>query len=587
MKLAIDFGSTFTYIYQIDDSGKITRFSTENYYMDLKACYRGIPTNIGVGSKDSALWGDLNDTEKEMFQFGGLKQALRNNKVNSNTDTDKIKKFFMQIFRNLNRSGVSHVYLGTPACGEDTDTNEEYTQSSAVTEYENFINGIIKEIFPNAKITILREPEAAAYAACSAGIIEKDKNTMIVDIGGGTLDFSTIYWEKNKPIISDAEYAGELGGDFFDNIVLYGNNNFNERGIIQCYSGQIKSNQIIIRTLLAAKEMVLDSDYLTNNKLSMKIFSDNTELTAKYENNHNSFIDEQQKILYFSPAIRYYANEIAEKIIDYISRKDHNLEIDSILCVGNGSCMQPLIDIVKSFLRSNTLTKNRKVQQVNVDKDIAGFPERPNAANLIALGLALYLRDPDNKKVADIKAVEPNYYFRITYKKSGKRNGSYAKTQFVFNKYYDGKYAVTCCFVKNKGDFSEICIWDVAHNTGVIPYQDYRKRKRWLFCSLRENNAGFPKGGFIGKDLSDRLINGERCFFVIFIKKSDNTAEVFFCPEIEENDVKNFDPNNIATFSVGNDCYCIDCANSDVIFPRDAHFDIKKELNQLKELKNA
>ena len=216
MKLGIDFGSTYTYIYTYTNSGELKDVCELNLANTCCVVGAGIPTmiereggQIKIG-KQVEKAEDKKEVEKAEDKKGLLlkdrfrRHYLPNCKNDINYE-DLIKDtiaFFNEIIRlaGINKRTVSEVVFGLPVTAAWEEANKKAGKNGVekISYASDMIKDVFSKVFPGVFVQYLEEPILAGMSELSSDdtITEKDI-VLVADFGGGTNDFALIQKKKN------------------------------------------------------------------------------------------------------------------------------------------------------------------------------------------------------------------------------------------------------------------------------------------------------------------------------------------------------------------------------------------------------
>ena len=246
---------------------------------------------------------------------------------------------------------------------------------------------------------VVPEPELAGLTYLCSGNTENDV-ILVVDSGGGTTDFSLLYW-KNGKIIS--ECIGEqcnIAGDKVDGIIL----------------GKVNSKAPTARiTKEQCKKGKEDLFLFTDVRLG----SSRPRTVAELQSSGETVIDDQS--IAYADIESCAQGEIYSKIVENLSaalqssKAIENIKnektINKILFVGGTSFVSPLREAIVKFAKSNALFTAIVETVTPFDHDIGikfesnHDPVKINCFNAVAIG-------------ASIKAigVEPTIFPTVEFK---------------------------------------------------------------------------------------------------------------------------------------------------------------------------
>lgn len=263
--VGIDFGTTNTVIYYLNKNNKVTLLKDNNIYDK-------IPSKIGK-YKNKYYCGNYIPTK--------CKNIIKNFKLQN--DNEKLlliyfKHIYDIIVKNLNFNIVKAVI-------------------TVPSNFNNYQRETLKLYFEKVNINILRiinEPSAAAVAYGLNKSIHLEEIILVIDIGGGTTDFTVL--EKIDTFFEVKHSEGiNIGGNNFTELIYNDlvNNKFNDKNL--WYIAQnIKEKLLFIdnfKLSINNKEYNLSDDklYILSEKLS-SIYKENIQNIINKYNYINNII---------------------------------------------------------------------------------------------------------------------------------------------------------------------------------------------------------------------------------------------------------------------------------------------------------
>ena len=229
IQLGIDFGSTYTYVYMMEeDSDAIQRVGAPTLYENAA----GIPTKIGtymdeqnhcktvIGqeARGKFLDGELDGISQDNFEERDLKSSLRERFLFADPEPEQraqfcqdegdIVEFFNQIFDGTDgtfqgrRDDVTKIVFGCPAPTLDNDEEQRAYEYGHTDElyYSSAIKDILANVFPNLSpddMESVAEPVLAGMAIVKSQNLE-DGTYLFIDLGGSTNDFTILTVEGGR-----------------------------------------------------------------------------------------------------------------------------------------------------------------------------------------------------------------------------------------------------------------------------------------------------------------------------------------------------------------------------------------------------
>lgn len=330
MLFAIDFGTSKSLISYIDEEGhpQIVQNERGNRKTPTVVSFKNEKeVYVGEIAKNQAVL-EAESTVSNIKRFLGKKFEFKyknRSYTSSEIATIIFRKLKKIVEDNLN-SKMKDVVITTPAYFDNNQREDIiYSASQAGLNV----------------ISLLNEPTAAALAYR----FNDNRNVMVIDIGGGTVDISFIIIENNAYKVIGVSGNTEIGGIDYDNkLSEYFLDKFKEK-----YKIDLKKDRIAYQQLLIQSERV---------KIDVSS-SDETSLMLPYiAYNEKGPVHIKEKIdkkLFYN-----ITKEITDKIIDTIKKsfKENNInriDIDTVVIAGGGAKIYPLINEVKKIFVDNNV----------------------------------------------------------------------------------------------------------------------------------------------------------------------------------------------------------------------------------------
>ena len=222
MKLGIDFGSTYTYIYKYtENEGLEDAFNSgAGIYCDEGA--QGIPTLIQREGTKVKIGKEV-EYKKELLlkdRFRVHYDPIVGKALNYEGLTEDTIAFFNEIIKaaGIDKREVFEIVFGVPVttAWEEATIRTGKSGVEKISYADNMINDVFKVVFPKLRrVQYLEEPILAGLSELSSDekITEKDI-VLVADFGGGTNDFALIQkkndgtWYVIKSFGGGSGYAG-------------------------------------------------------------------------------------------------------------------------------------------------------------------------------------------------------------------------------------------------------------------------------------------------------------------------------------------------------------------------------------------
>lgn len=216
--IGIDFGTTKTLVSYYDP------ISRTNGYVRLGRGVDKMPTSIFVDEDGAWLFGD--DADDFMSQYPSryrrdFKLGLGKNspylvakvkgKIRQFTAKDLVAKFLQNI-----KVQCEDTVFHEPV----TTCTVTYPVSFSIAQREELKEAAREAGFE--EVRLLPEPEAAGYAYFKFGVDKRLSKMMVVDWGGGTVDFAMVAFDGGAVGLVPDSYGGEenVGGRMFDELLF-------------------------------------------------------------------------------------------------------------------------------------------------------------------------------------------------------------------------------------------------------------------------------------------------------------------------------------------------------------------------------
>lgn len=222
--------------------------------------------------------------------------------------------------------------------GNSLFSEEEKTNEVVITIPANFGDKQRTETIEAAKyaglnvLSILNEPTAAGFAYLCQRVVEDESNILIFDFGGGTLDVSVIYVNKNEITVKATDGDMFLGGRDFDENTLY----------------------------YVIEQLDLEEDFTNDPKKMSKLREKVVEAKIELSQSETALIEEDENGEYEELEIDLEKfEEVNEKLISRIFAPINRVlasaelkkdDIDSIILAGGSSNMKFVRRKLKEFL---------------------------------------------------------------------------------------------------------------------------------------------------------------------------------------------------------------------------------------------
>ena len=528
IKLGIDFGTTYTYVYK-EENGTIEQFGRGSIYEGTA----GIPTAIGKLYDDNFVIGIdaihvSGKGELKGILHRDLKQKLRNCYKESDDDIDEdeiedakkwVSNFFVTLFSHgIIKSNVDRIICGMPAV---TLVNED--DGTDPITYSGCMRDILQSIFPNANITCIAEPVLAGEGL---GVIQRNSysgNVLVVDLGGGTNDYTVVQiTESGSKVVVPSIGGNGPGGTKIDQCIC--------DGVAHHTQGSVAGGLSSIRL---AKEEVFKFPYDDNYGDAM--------LEASGQPVRLSYSGKASVSSYHEIDLSYDVelagsgglfDDVAKKVEKYWREQilPRNIHIDNVFFVGGGARIYPLRKAIIDKINNIDSTYQYSCDFIGESLNEAPRGEiRVNCSNIVALGAVHYeggVEKPLGYRFGFNKMTTCNIDFMKSEDLAPDIENGYAclvQLDYAIEQDDNGKYTITAQLYNNDESplFSEPRIWN------------NRRYKRVYFHFRNEQGKRFPKGNFsISLDKPEMGINGK--LVLIFCYTDQSNFYAWFFPKGEE-----------------------------------------------------
>lgn len=411
LKLGIDFGSTYTYIFSMDDKWKI-----EDYRDRLHDEYdgsAGIPTKVFHNGSEVVIGAQavenrprnnsesIKDSLRSIFVGEEENEGREISKEDKSDETERslIKRakknavaFFNALFTRMGveAADIESIVCGIPAptvvkrSGHSQDTGtDRMTYSSTIQEIFAEVFKDFKDDWKKIQFECIEEPILACVGAIKDGLICEDDNVLVIDLGGGTNDFAYVKQQSNgkyKYKVEACRGGHGPGGNLYDKYIQEELNN-NSR-----FEGDFNSAKCW-KSIKVAKELVFKK-YDEGQKKDFPIVTpSDTEKTVKLT--YNESIDDIH--LDIATLLNESFADVADEVKDFCEQEineDDRSKINKVLFAGGCSHIGPLTDMIEQCL--NQYFK-RELTYVHI-KDDYGIETTLSNSNAVAYG-ALFYKD--------------------------------------------------------------------------------------------------------------------------------------------------------------------------------------------------
>lgn len=359
IRLGIDFGSTYTYIYSIDESvDKIDRNINDHRDSGLYEGRAGIPTLLGTDKNENTVVG-INAVNCYTYEDVSLKDRLRdlfNNSSDDDTVVDDITTFFRVLIEGIgiNTRDVCSVVCGIPASTPiDWQSTDEtgMTQSIYITNMEEIFNNVFGNNSGHIDCKFIEEPVLAYLGARKKGLINDEGDILVVDLGGGTNDFAYITNDgSGKPIVKVSPLGGKgPAGKEIDNCI--------KTAVIDAFKDYyVFDKDKIKNSIKRAKEYVFgDGKNYRTGTIPAKDKNDHekdVDINLMYGNSAGESVFDMKKC----QMLKGKFSSIAKRVIQFCEECANAPEIKNftnfkyVLFVGGCSRIYPLTELIESEL---------------------------------------------------------------------------------------------------------------------------------------------------------------------------------------------------------------------------------------------
>lgn len=526
IKLGIDFGTTYTYVFK-NENGIITRFGDNTLYDGIA----GIPTVIGKLSDDTFVIGAEAIRMNEAEQLKGalqkdLKKKLRKCYQESDDDIDeeeieKAKKNVKNFFDTLFSDSMVNVNVERIICGMPAVTLTDEDDGTDPITYSGCLVNILQPIFPNAQITCVSEPRLAGQGI---NVVYGDNfagNVFVVDLGGGTNDYSVVsVGLQDSTIIAPSVGGNGPGGTEIDKCIL---------DEIQRYDYAL-SNKNPLGAIRSAKEDVFQSPYsgsygegyigVNGNKTirisyrGKKTISSNIEIDLSYD-------------VALAGAGGIF-EDVAEKVAAYWRSyiQSAGISIDRVFFVGGGARIYPLrkaiIDKINN-ISGGSYSCGFIGENVSARGNI-----QVNCSNIVALGAVHYEG-----------GVEKPLGYKFGFNKLATCSIDFMKSEDVASEIKNGYACVIRLDYQIKQDSNkysiQTCLYDICGKPLFAEPKIWNNRryKKIYFHFRNDQGKRFPKGNF-SISLGKPGMGMQGTIFLIFCYTNRNMFYAWFFPNGNE-----------------------------------------------------
>ena len=541
-------------------NGIIERVGDRGIYEGQK----GIPTKLGKTASGEIVIGDevnRGNCVPVISRGRDLKSALRAACWHENNDDNFIEEdiieakenveifltaLFQSEFQRDNKllednytqfvNEVDRIIFGAPALtvGNERDGTDPYN-------YANCLKDILCKIFPKAYATPIYEPRLAGQ---SLGILWNDNfegNVLVIDLGGGTNDFSVISLKNGKiDLVAPTVGGAGPGGNKFDALIK---DYFTEVG------NEI-TNANVDSTIKLLKEGVFCAPYKPkstgegcNSKYGEFKFTGRSanELIITYDSiRHGANYVDLKDILFKS------FEKVAEKVLAYwkcyISGK---VEINRIFFVGGGARIHPLRELIVKKINGKYKTNYSCDYFGEKLNSHVGEMDEINCSNIVARG-AINFEGIVERPIGFKFAFNKNYQYDIEFLNTTTQN---------YNNGYFCTLQLRCSFKEETDNINggrlyyklSMLLYDEKGNKlSASPCERSFLQKRIYFYFKIEHGTRVPHSSFsisldkVGLDVAGEIYNilihlsynrnGD--FYALFLPCGDDDTPLY--PDIKK-----------------------------------------------------
>ena len=390
LKLGIDFGSTYTYIFSMDEKGEINDY--RQFLHDIYDGTAGIPTQmvrdngkvkIGAQAVEERRANDvvLKDGIRNLFadEHDGCGRTVRRSRIEaSKRDT---VSFFRELF---NKMQIKSKDVGQIVCGMPATTatdNEVKTTSDIGTDvltYSSTMEEIFAEVFADNWNKI--EPVLACAGAIQDKLFTDGGDILVVDLGGGTNDFAYIKQTNGKYNVEACRGGKGPGGNSHDGTIQeqlqhrFGQDNFST-------SASRKSIKVAKEIVFKGEEKEIDGVVVKQYGIGI-VASKDIEKAIKltYDNNIEDLHQDLKEL-------DFGFNDVAYAVCDFCDDNDIR-NINKVLFVGGCSNIEPFTEAIKGALDNKF--EGQSLEYIYVKNGDSFDDIKMSNSNAVAYGALFY-----------------------------------------------------------------------------------------------------------------------------------------------------------------------------------------------------
>lgn len=342
---------------------------------------------------------------------------------------DLLKEFFKQLLKNpynknlkINENTVKKVVIGMPVAHKYGGTLEQYDKN---------LKTILSECLgiSENKVECVSEPELAGLTFLSGtGEIKDGENILVIDIGGGTTDFSVIKYEEGQmkaKNIGRCDIAGNAIDDLIYNLLPSGSRVKSDcrKWKEELFGKKEVTSEKCVFTPIRTDELdqADGGDYAIYYKKPASFTDDKKSIVLREKDGSSRFYDEkgQIKTIEGTKSLTGIFNRIGDKLTESLEawkNQNKNESIDKIFFVGGTSIISPLreklIECVNIFFEPDPNTPTFYENKSNV-KDTFCDPQmtvqidteealRVTIYNAVAIGACIRALDRKLSRIPEI-----------------------------------------------------------------------------------------------------------------------------------------------------------------------------------------